>query len=750
MKPIEVRQQKRSSRATAKERISRKASPGFVFGLKKESLLKIGVVTLLIGFSWVGLSTVRETIAFYLDSETSAGNLFDAALLDFELASPADFAPEVSGTEDAERQISVTDIQSIAFHYRVQGENFVGPLCGVLNLQAFLKNDQKYSGPLVDFQAGDFGFAQPEDWEYVASLTTSNPDFHGTTCQFDLVHSGWQIQFPILFSGFHDIETIPSLIAAKVPQCNALSQGYWRNNEGCSKGQGISGWTVEINNLSSSYSGVFSSITGEGICESLWTPNCSGGNTPEAKLCKAKAHTLANELNIVSGRQDTAALLAGADDGFPAFNNLGLSPSSTVQEAIEEIEAILANPFASVQQLGDAAHVAERIYTFYEEENPLAPLCVFDLNDLPSIESGGGSAVLEGSGEETEEPVEPKKHGNVVLNEIMPNPEGDDSQPGLDGEWIELYNLEDYPVDLKGWYLELASDPENMLVITGVDTHTSGTIIGKNGSGSEWLVVFVEETILNNVGDTISLYDLSNKLQDSHTYSAFADDADEDTNESGGESNEETLGIETLGNEGKSTARIPDGTGEWIDPVPTPGGPNKLEEDVEESQPLVQGETGEQETLSEEEEAPENTETEGGDETAEEENTEEPADTEQEPSVVTGNDETPSDTEQEEQTSDNQTADGEALADDSTEDTSVPLRDSNQPDTPAESDGTSGSENTETESTDEILDVSGETQPDDSQPSGENPPADNGGTEEEPTEETPPQDNSSTDEEEVI
>ena len=166
----------------------------------------------------------------------------------------------------------------------------------------------------------------------------------------------------------------------------------------------------------------------------------------------------------------------------------------------------------------------------------------------------------------------------VVLNEILPNPEGLDSQDGLAGEWVELYNNGDAPVDVVGWYIKDAIG--NTKVISSANTHTGSTIIGASGSGSEWLVVFMNAAVLNNTGDTVFLFDDEDLLKDSHAFGESNTDEDGDLNTSAGGDNDTPSGSETAGNEGKSIARIPDGTGAWIDPIPTPGGPNRLEEVV--------------------------------------------------------------------------------------------------------------------------------------------------------------------------
>jgi hypothetical protein len=139
----------------------------------------------------------------------------------------------------------------------------------------------------------------------------------------------------------------------------------------------------------------------------------------------------------------------------------------------------------------------------------------------------------------------------IVINEFLPNPLGDECPTtGIYGEWVEIYNKGTSDVDLDGWYIK--DEAGNTIIISNSNTHTASTIIGPQGSGSEWLVVFLNGCILNNNGDTLYLYDNNDQLIDSYTYTGS-----------------------TV--ENKSYARYPDGTETWYDPIPTPGGPNRLE-----------------------------------------------------------------------------------------------------------------------------------------------------------------------------
>jgi hypothetical protein len=158
----------------------------------------------------------------------------------------------------------------------------------------------------------------------------------------------------------------------------------------------------------------------------------------------------------------------------------------------------------------------------------------------------------------------------IVMNEILPNPVGSDSQDGLLGEWVELYNNGDTAVDIAGWKISELSDPdgaatENMYTIVAdspgageVRTSSGSTVIG----AGNFLVIVFDAARLNNTGDTVALYDGSSNQMDRHAY------------------------VDGEAPEGKSIARIPDGVGFWVDPIPTPGSAN-IDGDYREHMPLA-------------------------------------------------------------------------------------------------------------------------------------------------------------------
>ena len=193
----------------------------------------------------------------------------------------------------------------------------------------------------------------------------------------------------------------------------------------------------------------------------------------------------------------------------------------------------------------------------------------------------------------------------VVINEILPNPDGalcangtendadctpddidfifdfgEDADDMPQGEWVELYNRSADPVDLAGWYIEDASGGAgNTTDVTAGNTAPAGTIIAAGG----YLVVYINKAIFNNTGDTVKLVDASATLKDSYAYTASYDTCE--LVPTPGAVNDEDPAAETSCGanvpENKSYARIPDGTGAFVDPIPTPGGANKTEGVVE-------------------------------------------------------------------------------------------------------------------------------------------------------------------------
>lgn len=141
----------------------------------------------------------------------------------------------------------------------------------------------------------------------------------------------------------------------------------------------------------------------------------------------------------------------------------------------------------------------------------------------------------------------------VVLNEVLAKP-----TPGGD-EFIELYNHSAYPVDVAGFNIteKTAGGVTNNHIIRSISLGSTD-LVAYDSSGNTVIPAhgFLalrysgNTSYLNDTGDTITLLDTDNITLDNYTFGPAVVN--------------------------KSDARIPDGTGPWIDPTPTPNEPNTI------------------------------------------------------------------------------------------------------------------------------------------------------------------------------
>ncbi|HUT96047.1 MAG TPA: TasA family protein [Candidatus Paceibacterota bacterium] len=290
-----------------KKRIFRKTIKG---------LGKIGIFVGVICLAFYGISILGGTTAYFSDIEDSNTNTFSVGTLDFSLTG-SDFSPSgLNPGDSSTKNLTIQNNGTLGFQYKINYEKVSGDLCNDLELTA-----GTYIGLLENFtDLGPFTFSSTPSWNFIVSLPSgASGDLQGEICNFKFVFNGWQ--------------------------------------EGLSEGQGFYD-TEEIQST---------------ISANYWSPP-------------------------------------------------------------------------------------------------------------------------------------------VVLNEFLPNPIGDDTQNGILGEWVEIYNQTSNPLDLAGWYIKNATD--NQIIIQSTNTLDSSTTIGANG----WLVVFMNDDILNNTGDTVDLYNSNDVLVDSYTY----------------------------------------------------------------------------------------------------------------------------------------------------------------------------------------------------------------------------------------
>jgi|GEM_PF-2551315 len=349
--------------------------------------------------------------------------------------------------------------------------------------------------------------------------------------------------------------------------------------------------------------------------------NIDSGDTQQISISLINHGSIGFQYVITTGNFSGSMDLCGAltldvsGEGQTYNGNLGdfASATTTADTSVPVPPAISAAgdwdfsftlPDTASEDLQDLTCGFNLVFTGWQTTLPDASQGFSDVEEFPVTITSGHWV------------VPPTPISDIVLNEIFVNPSGSEAAAMPDGEWVELYNLSfTDTIDLTGYYLRDVIDSNgktHKLKVETCRTNTRGTTIAPHG----YLVIYargVDECDnshrfqLNNDGDTVRLYNPSDNLIDSYAYSTPEVCTLTGT---AGESNiNDSTGTCSSGDipTDKSIARIPDGTGPWIDPVPTPGEPNILSE--EEQQALESasglatagGQTGDEGNATEEE-----------------------------------------------------------------------------------------------------------------------------------------------------
>jgi uncharacterized protein YdeI (BOF family) len=113
--------------------------------------------------------------------------------------------------------------------------------------------------------------------------------------------------------------------------------------------------------------------------------------------------------------------------------------------------------------------------------------------------------------------IETSYSQDIIINEILPNPEGSDTAAAPNGEWIELYNRSSQKINLAGWKLDdLISSGSKPYAID------SKIFIEPN----EYLVFYYGQTkiCLNNNGDEVNLINPQGKIISACSYQEKSDE----------------------------------------------------------------------------------------------------------------------------------------------------------------------------------------------------------------------------------
>jgi hypothetical protein len=198
------------------------------------AVFKIAFFSAIVFLSWLQLLNIGGTSAFYIDSIGTMSGHYWASDLDLSLGASDDVSPLVTPEQPASRDIKVFNSGKVMFEFKIRADNFSGPLCGQLNLDASLNGTSEYSGTLDNFSFSGPGFFSYEDWDFTFTLQNDDPVLENLFCHFDFVFNGDQFDD----GGFNDQETISNTVRSgqwyvpPSPSCKlAINEVYYYPDE---------------------------------------------------------------------------------------------------------------------------------------------------------------------------------------------------------------------------------------------------------------------------------------------------------------------------------------------------------------------------------------------------------------------------------------------------------------------------------------------------------------------------------------
>jgi len=558
----------------------------------KKSLIKTICLLLIIGLNWAGISAVGRTFAYFSDTETSSENSFSAGTLDFSLRSGQNnFVP----SEIASNMSPCNQLQ-----LKIWYNHYLGPPSG-----GYDNRDMrlKYNGPLTslaNLTDVDFIIPHPDDhfdtdpsdgteqWFYYSIVVPNDiaVSFQGEVCEFKFVFEGWQDNIDNYGDGgFTDVEEIE----------NTIKIGYWNPPVVLNEFLPNSGDYPEFIEL---YNKTASSIDLNGFYIK------ANGNTIPINTTTTSAY---------SGSSTT--ILANGWLVITTGGNLINDSSGTI--ALYNENDVLVDSYT----YGSPDH---NINNTPGWTNNLVGYWPFDGN-LEDKSGNGNNGTNYGATSGTGKINQALSFdGTDDYVEILHSSSVDISGDKITLEtWIKAHAL---PADGERWVilnknhayaLQIADSgkvrvwlgplttfvqTDNPEISTGVWYHLVGvydgssvkiyvngtlkkevTKSGDQASSGNSITIGAKpsEGYFNGIIDEVKIYD---RALDALEISAHYDDAG-------------SLGAVP---QDKSFARIPDGADNWVDPIPTPGGPNILESEIINQEEAIEGEPIVEEPIAEE------------------------------------------------------------------------------------------------------------------------------------------------------
>jgi len=533
---------------------------------------KFVVLSLILAFS-INTISYGQVFAFLNDIEENTDIDLQLGILDFSLNSASDFSPEINPSQQiALRTINLSQIGGLGFKYIVEIKNPSGNLCSYLNIKDDIANTYQ---SLINFESDETSFSANSNITLTANSSSYSEALQGEVCNFDIVFSAWQENLLDNTLGFTDIETINSTIKMAYWNSDVVMNEFLPNANNYP--EYIEFYNKGINSID--MNGYYVMANGNRIDINTTTTNTySGGTTIINPHSWLVATTGGDLLDDSSG---TIRLFNFNDVEIDAYtydareNNINNTPGETnnliaclpFEDNLLDISGNDNNGtnYGSVFADGRINRAIELDGTNKYVE--IADSDSLDITDSITLEAW----------------VYPHSWDNSHENSIL-------TKAG-DGEY-GVWNLH-YKKESSGFRFELDIDdgnPDNITLFESIPSTAVNTWYHVVGTydGSE-MKLYINGTLSNSisVSGAIATNDLPLRIGKQFWWDSYYSYWDglidevkiydralgaQEISEHHNDANpSDTVPVD------KSYARIPDGSDNWVDPIPTPGTPNQLE-----------------------------------------------------------------------------------------------------------------------------------------------------------------------------
>ena len=525
--------------------------------------------------NYTGILAIHDTFSYFNDTETNETNSFEMGVLDFSLNSSGNFDPDLKPTKlTSTKTINLNKDGTLPFKYKAKVVSATGGLCGYLEVKDDLTGVYQ---SLSSFVSDETTFSAKPSLIFTVKSSDYSDSLQGEICNFDIVFEAWQENLSDNTQGFTDTETINSTVKMGywdsdivmnefLPNANLYEEFVEFYNNGTSQidmdgyyvmadanridvdftntqtySSGLTtidpnGWLV-VNaggDLMGDTSGTITLYNQNGVEMDSYTYDASDynvNNTPGGTNDLVMYLPFDGNLLDLSENNNNGSFKEGASIVSDGKINQALSLDASSKDYIEVADS-------------DSLDITDEITL--EAWTKLSSLPAKNY-DAPIITKASGT-----------------DYG--VWNLVWKNNEGTISpriEISIDGSGYSVYG--------------------GTIPITDVWYHIVGTF---DGTTMRIYVNGAEEKSTNYPGiiDTNNLnLQLGKQFWCGSIYSYWDGLIDEVKIYDRALSATEVLAhynaVGTLGSvpADKSYARIPDGTGDWVDPIPTPGAPNVLE-----------------------------------------------------------------------------------------------------------------------------------------------------------------------------